>query len=373
MGSPAIADPSADRSADPGADRSATALADSLQQARQRTLALVAELSEQELETVHSSLMSPLVWDLGHIAAFEDLWIAHRLGGEPLLRDDLMDVYDAFETPRAHRGNLPFLRPREARGFIDAVRERTLTLLAGDVADPLSYELVIRHELQHEETMMQTMALAQLPAGGIIPPPSPPRLGLQTVTVPAGTHTIGAPGEGFAYDNERPQWQLQLPSFEIGEVPVSNGEYREFIASGEHERPGGWTADLQQEWRVDGLHELDPAAPVMHVSWDQAAAFAQAHGARLPTEFEWEAAARKGALQGTGHVWEWTSSHFEGYPGFVAHPYREYSEVFFGDNYRVLRGSSWATSARVATPTFRNWDFPVRRQIFNGLRIARDS
>jgi iron(II)-dependent oxidoreductase len=362
MGSPAIA-----------VDRNLSALAEDLQQARERTLTLVAELTDEQLEKVHSKLMSPLVWDLGHIAAFEDLWIAHRLGGLALLRDDLMDVYDAFETPRAHRGDLPFLRPREAREFLEAVRERTLTLLTHGPLDRLTYELVIRHELQHEETMMQTLALAQIPAGGINHPPSPQGLGLETVPVPAGTYTVGAPAEGFAYDNERPQWQLELPAFAIGAVPVTNGEYRKFVATGGHERPGGWTEDLLQEWRVDGLHELDPAAPVMHVSWDQAAAFAQANDARLPTEFEWEAARRQGALQGTGHVWEWTSSHFGGYRGFVAHPYREYSEVFFGDTYRVLRGSSWATHPRVATPSFRNWDYPERRQIFNGFRIARDS
>jgi iron(II)-dependent oxidoreductase len=361
MGSQAIA-----------ADRVPAALADSLHETRERTLALVVELSDVQLETVHSTLMSPLVWDLGHIAAFEDLWIAHRLGGLPLLRDDLMDVYDAFETPRANRGTLPFLRPREAHEFMAAVRARTLTLLAAEAVDPLTYELVIRHELQHAETMMQTMALAQLPAGGIERPESPHGVGLKTVAVPGDSYTIGAAPQGFAYDNERPRWQLELPAFEIGEVPVSNAEYRDFVASGNHQRPGGWTADLEQEWRVDGLHELDPAAPVMHVSWDQAAVFAREHDARLPTEFEWEASAQRGALQGTGQVWEWTSSHFDGYPGFVAHPYREYSEVFFGDNYRVLRGSSWATAPRVATQTFRNWDFPERRQIFNGFRIARD-
>src|ERR1700691_319558 len=125
-----------------------------LQQARAQTLALVAGVSDADLERVHSPLMSPLVWDLGHIAAFEDLWLAHRTGGLPLLRDDLMDVYDAFETPRAHRGALRFLRPTQAREFMDAVRERTLELLASAPPDPLVYELVIRHELQHEETMM---------------------------------------------------------------------------------------------------------------------------------------------------------------------------------------------------------------------------
>jgi iron(II)-dependent oxidoreductase len=115
-----------------------------------------------------------------------------------------------------------------------------------------------------------------------------------------------------------------------------------------------------------------PRAPVCHVSWFEADAYAKARGARLPSEAEWEKAAGQGALTGVGMVWEWTSSHFNGYPGFVAHPYREYSEVFFGGDYRVLRGGSWASSPRVATRTFRNWDHPLRRQIFAGVRLARD-
>ena len=112
-----------------------------------------------------------------------------------------------------------------------------------------------------------------------------------------------------------------------------------------------------------------PNAPVMHVSYHEADAFARAHDARLPTEAEWEKAAPQ--LDAVGAVWEWTSSQFTGYPGFTAHPYREYSEVFFGDRYRVLRGGSVATHPRVASNHFRNWDLPERRQLFAGVRIAR--
>jgi iron(II)-dependent oxidoreductase len=124
------------------------------------------------------------------------------------------------------------------------------------------------------------------------------------------------------------------------------------------------------------------------VSWFEADAFARAHEARLPTETEWERATtweqgtkgtneadppgNRGALANTGQVWEWTASQFAGYPGFRAYPYREYSEVFFGPDYRVLRGGSWATHPRVATTTFRNWDLPQRRQIFAGLRLTKD-
>ncbi|MGH2841370.1 MAG: DinB family protein, partial [Solirubrobacteraceae bacterium] len=134
--------------------------------ARERTLALVAPLSEAELEAVHDPLMSPLVWDLGHIAAYEDLWLVHRHGGQPLLRADLADLYDAFETPRAVRGEIPFLRGDELHDYMDAVRERALDLLDRDgPGDGVLHEMVIRHEAQHNETMRQTLFLAGL-AGG---------------------------------------------------------------------------------------------------------------------------------------------------------------------------------------------------------------
>jgi gamma-glutamyl hercynylcysteine S-oxide synthase len=408
---------------------------DALSDTRSRTLALVAHLDDDALEQVHSPLMSPLVWDLGHIAAFEDLWLAHRSAGLPLLRPDLAEVYDAFETPRAERGGLPYLRRGDATAYLAAVRER----IAGLPVDPLLHELVLRHEQQHTETMLQTMQLAHLPAPLELPVAPTPTLaaltGLELIEIPSGRCTIGASADGFAYDNERPRHALELPAFRIGRAPVTNGAFQEFVAGGGYRRPewwtreawawkeqydithpAGWTAD-GREWRMDRCEPLDPRKPVVHVSWFEADAFARAHGARLPTEAEWEKAATwdqqtqtarsqpwgerlisdtianvdqrmfgtvpvgahpdgaspTGCLGMIGDAWEWTASRFDGYPGFSAHPYREYSEVFFGGDHRVLRGGSWATRARVATPTFRNWDHPQRRQIFAGLRIAKDA
>jgi iron(II)-dependent oxidoreductase len=162
---------------------------------------------------------------------------------------------------------------------------------------------------------------------------------------------------------------------------VSNASWIAFAASGGYERrewwsTNGWAWRQEQEVAQEpGIAAADPDAPVCHVSWFEADAFARAHGARLPTEVEWEKAATvaPSALEDVGLVWEWTATSFHGYPGFVAHPYREYSEVFFGDEYQVLRGGSWATSRRIAGPRFRNWDLPQRRQIFSGLRLAREA
>jgi len=165
---------------------------------------------------------------------------------------------------------------------------------------------------------------------------------------------------------------------------VSNASWMRFSEGGGYERREWWS---REGWAWKEEHDIthhpavaagDPEAPVCHVSWFEADAFARAHDARLPTEAEWEKAATWGQeateeLAGVGRVWEWTESHFGGYPGFLAYPYREYSQVFFGERYRVLRGSSWATHPRVAGTTFRNWDLPLRRQIFAGVRLAREA
>jgi iron(II)-dependent oxidoreductase len=211
---------------------------------------------------------------------------------------------------------------------------------------------------------------------------------------------MGAGQQGFAYDNERPRHTVELPGFQIARRPVSCASWMRFVERGGYERQEWWSPEGRQ-WlkEQDGTYHpaiaaSHPEAPACHISWFEADAFARAHDARLPSEEEWEKAASRqpvaslaaaaspesgpraadpDGLTGVGLVWEWTGSHFGPYPGFVAFPYREYSEVFFGDVYRVLRGGSWATHPRVASTTFRNWDLPQRRQIFAGVRLARDA
>lgn len=413
-----------------------------LEEVRQGTLGLVSDLPQDALEQVHSELLSPIVWDLGHIAAFEDLWLVRNFGEGPMIRPDLGEVYDAFETPRAGRGELPFLRLEECLAYLDTVREKTQDVVAKNsgLGDGFIFEMVLRHELQHCETILQTMQLAH-----IAPTSDEETLNfedtgstldanscLDMVEIPAGVYSVGADQRTFAYDNERSLHQVEAGGFQIAKTPVTNQAFGNFVDEGGYrerkwwsdegwlwrtenqiERPLHWTQG-GDEWRLGNCLTRNPRRPVVHVSWYEAAAFANSRDLRLPSEIEWEIAATHdlarsikhafpwGSEQPTdaranlghtqngptavgslkagcsisgcygmmGDVWEWTSSHFTAYPNFEAYPYREYSEVFFGDNYRVLRGGSWATHPRAVTATFRNWDLPQRRQIFSGFRVA---
>ena len=378
-----------------------------LAEGRRRTLSLVEEVCESDLDRVHSPLMSPLVWDLGHIAAFEDLWLCAHEGRQEPLRPDLGEVYDATETPRSGRGELSYLRRDQAIEYMDAVRERALEVLERVDPDPFIWEMVVQHEAQHSETMLQTLKLAE--AGVCTPRRRPRRSGRArtgALEIEAGKFELGAADGSFAYDNERPRHELELPAFRIDRAPVTNRDYLAFVEDGGYERRELWSAEGWAMRRAEGWERplywtedrgersfertepLDSEAPVMHVSWYEADAYARWRGARLPSEAEWERAAALDEEQGEldqlgfgpgpagpflGDCWEWTAGGFDSYPGFEPYPYREYSEVFFGGPYKVLRGASWATRPLVARTSFRNWDHPERRQIFAGFRCAEDA
>jgi len=426
----------------------ATVLAGRLEATRGRTLALYEPLPPKHAERPPAPFMSPPVWDLGHIAAYEELWLVQRLSGWESLHPDLQRVYDAFETPRAMRGDIPLLDLVGCRDYLDRVRERALASLAAadlsDDADELTrrgavFELVIQHEAQHTETVLQALKL--FPPGTYRPPnrreaPDPaPAGGSGRVPVPGGRFLMGAGGDGFAYDCERPRHERELRPFALDRFPVSNARHLAFMEDGGYARqdlwsgegwrwrtengveaPLYWERDGEGGWVVRSYEDAappDPSLPVCHVSFYEAEAHARWAGGRLPTEDEWEFAAAWngeeslempwgdgwsadranldqltfgpspigghpegrspwGCEQMLGDVWEWTSTTFGPYPGFRAFPYPEYAEVFFGGGYRVLRGGSWATQPVAARTSFRNWDHPYRRQIFAGFRLAWD-
>jgi iron(II)-dependent oxidoreductase len=376
-------------------------LAAALAEARRRTLDLLDPVSEEDLVAQHSTIMSPLVWDLAHIGFFEELWLVRRVGGgAPILDRD--DVYDAFQHDRSERPELPLLQPAEALAYVAEVRERALAILDRTELDPddellrdgFVYALVAQHEQQHAETMLATLNLregTEYPFRPTLSGSEP--LSQEETLVEGGPFVMGTDRHAGVYDNERPAHEVDVPSFWIDRTPVTNADFLAFVEDGAYDDPRWWTeagwdwrreANLEhpQFWRRDGggawsqvrlgrREELSPGEPVQHVCWYEADAFARWAGKRLPTEAEWEKAAPR--LDLVGEVWEWTSSDFVGYPGFRAFPYAEYSEVFFGTEYKVLRGGSWATHPSVARLTFRNWDFPIRRQIFAGFRCARDA
>jgi iron(II)-dependent oxidoreductase len=423
-------------------------LAERMEAVRARTALLVDQLSDDALNAVHSPLMSPIAWDLGHIATFEDLWLAQAAFGRPPLREELGGVYDPAAAPRSERGELPFLRSEDVFAYMSDVRERVLDLLDGADLSPSGgrllegafvYEMVLRHEQQHTETILQTLQIMtsdRYAPVGRRPLPAPGERPRDMALVPGGGFEMGAPPDGFAYDNERPRHVARTAPFLVDRTPVTNGDFLEFVEDGGYARPDCWSpegrewraraaAEAPAYWRRDGdgwqersfsrWVEVDPDLPVCHVSWFEADAYARWAGKRLPTEAEWEKAAAwdpatgesrplpwserdagpdhanldqlgwgrapagacaagespVGMRQAIGDVWEWTASGFDGYPGFEAFPYPEYSQDFFGGPFRVLRGGSWATQAGAVTATFRNWDHPQRRQIFAGFRCAQ--
>ena len=391
-------------------DRIVAGLAD----ARARTLGLLAPIDDADLARQVSPLMSPLVWDLAHVGHYEELWLLRNVAGAPPTEELFDDVYDAFKHPRRDRPSLPLLPPGDARAFVADVRRRVLDVLATvdlDGDDPLLrdgfvYGMVVEHEHQHDETMLATIQLmehfAHPDAAGWRPTAVEhgPEGTDGMVEIPGGPFAMGTDEHAWFYDNERPRHVVGVAPFRIDRTPVTNRQYRTFVEDGGYDdgrlwSADGWAwrqdsgADAPQFWRREGggdwsrrrygrQEDLPPDEPVQHVCWHEAAAFARWRDARLPSEPEWEKAAGHDGEPGgpqhmLGDVWEWTATDFDGYPGFTAFPYREYSEVFFGHEYKVLRGGSWATDATVQRTTFRNWDYPIRRQIFAGFRCATEA
>ncbi len=421
-------------------------IAEELARTRARTATLTDAVDDGDLMRQHSPLMSPLVWDLAHVGNQEELWLVRDVGGRPPVRQDIDDLYDAFKQSRRDRPTLPLLPPPEARAYVATVRDKVHDLLDRVtfddrplLADGFAFGMIVQHEQQHDETMLATHQLRSGPAVLDAPPPPEPRARVGgEVLVPAGEFSMGTDTDPWALDNERPAHRVRLPAYVIDATPVTNGAYAAFIADGGYEDPRWWSEagwahrreaglTAPMHWRRDGdgwayrrfgrWAPVRDDEPVVHVCWYEAQAYAAWAGKRLPTEAEWEKAARwdpatgrsrrypwgdadptvehanlgqrhlwpapvgaypagaspLGVHQLIGDVWEWTSTSFRGHPGFTAFPYREYSEVFFGDDHRVLRGGSFGTDRAACRGTFRNWDYPIRRQIFSGFRCARDA
>jgi ergothioneine biosynthesis protein EgtB len=376
---------------------------------RSRTEALVAALSPEDQCLQSMPDASPAKWHRAHTTwFFEEFVLLPFLRGyrafDPAFRYLFNSYYESVgeRHPRPMRGLLS--RPSSDqvtayRRHVDAGVGRLPTELPSDIADRL--ELGLQHEEQHQELLVVDMlhAFAQHPDCPAVLPewrePSGAPGAAQRVPIKGGLTSIGHRGEGFAFDNEQPCHEVYLAPFQLCSHLVCNREMQAFIADDGYRTAGLWMSDGWQtvrdaqwsaplHWRrrdgvwqqatPGGLRPIDPDAPVRHLSWYEADAFARWAGARLPTEAEWEAGAAEPLVQEcTGHVWQWTGTAYSPYPGFRPAPgaIGEYNGKFMV-NQMVLRGGSAVTPDGHARRTYRNFFHPDRRWQFSGLRLAWD-
>jgi iron(II)-dependent oxidoreductase len=428
------------------APRSAAALAAALRGARDYTLGLYAHLSESQQRFPQIAIVNPPSWELGHIGWFQEFWCRRYRPEDPagvrtpsrIANADAL--WNSSTVPHATRWDLPLPAWPALHGYLDATLADTLEILAASRdGERYYFELALYHEDMHAEALLMTLQSLALPA-----PPAfaePRSLVAATassdasgdVAIPGGELALGtAHGTDerrFVFDNEKWAYVVHVAPFAIARCCVANREFAAFVADGGYARAELWS-DAGRAWlaaagraspaywrrdgsawqarRFDRWRPLDPNAPVQHVSAFEAEAYCRWAGRRLPTEAEWECAARFGlpanaddrpwatsegnanldAMVGApvaanafadatphrpaqmlGNVWEWTATPFGPYPGFAADPYADYSAPWFGDH-RVLRGGSWATRARLVHHRFRNFYRPERHDPFVGFRTC---
>ena len=426
----------------------ATELAEWVRDARQRSFELVADLTDEQLMGPHLSIVNPLLWEIGHVAWFQEKWVLRHAGHQKPIRDDGDALYDSAAVAHDTRWDLPLPSREDTLSYMRQVCDRVLERIERpDLSDEDIYfvRLSVFHEDMHTEAFTYTRQTLKYP---------PPRLSLISepaptggplpgdVEIPGGTFLLGAtPEEPFVFDNEKWAHPVQVKPFAIARAAVTEAEFAAFVDGGGYRRqefwseagwrwregvgaehPVYWQREAHGRWlrrHFDQWVPLEPSRPVIHVNWYEAEAYCCWTGRRLPTEAEWEVAAaaefdsngaglsrRKrrfpwgdepptpehanlnwralgcidvgalpasdsafGCRQMIGNVWEWTSSDFLPYPGFVRDPYKEYSEPWFG-THKLLRGGCWATRSRLLRNTWRNFYRPDRRDVWVGFRTC---
>jgi len=409
--------------------------------ARARTLAIVSDLEGDALFGPRLPIINPLLWEIGHLAWFQENWVLRHYAGEALTRDDADALYDSMKVPHDTRWDLPLPMRQETLEYMRRVLERVLSKVRDDPVDPrLAY--FVRHVTQHEDMHGEAFICTRQTLGY-----SPPALGntathreasrgyrLPTgdASIPGGTFELGArPGqEPFVFDNEKWAHAVHIEPFAIARRAVTQGDMAEFVLDHGYARENLWTPE-GWKWRtatdtrhpiywrfVQGLWDvrefdrwipLDKSRAMIHLNWYEADAYCRWARRRLPTEAEWEFAASgfdkrrfpwgearadthanldgtqegvvdvdafaegdttTGIRQLIGNVWEWTSSPFGPFSGFVPDPYREYSEPWFDGRHMVLRGGAWPTRSRLIRNTWRNFYPKDRSDVFAGFRTC---
>jgi iron(II)-dependent oxidoreductase len=418
--------------------------------ARERTFELVADLTDEQLIGPLLPIVNPLLWEIGHVAWFQEKWVLREGGELKSIRDDADVLWDSIAIAHDTRWDLPLPSRAETLAYMRAVRDLVVERVErGGLSEHDTYFVLLSvfHEDMHTEAFTYTRQTLEYP---------PPKLSIVTdsqgtvigggplpgdVEVPGGRFMLGAtPGEAFVFDNEKWAHAVEVKPFAIARAAVTQAEFAAFVDDGGYRREELWSEDGWQ-WRqsVNAEHplhwqreasghwlrrhfdrwvRLEPHRAVIHVNWYEAEAYCRWAGRRLPTEVEWEVAAaaepdgrslslRKrrfpwgdepptperanldwrglgvvdvgafpagdsafGCRQMIGNTWEWTSTDFLPYPGFVVDPYKEYSEPWFGDH-KVLRGGTWTTRSRLLRNTWRNFYKPHRRDVWAGFRTCK--
>jgi ergothioneine biosynthesis protein EgtB len=410
-----------------------TALAEQWRRVRALSATLTEGLTAEDQALQSMPDASPTKWQLAHTTwFFETLVLAPHLPGYRVHDERFARLFNSYyeslgpRHPRPQRGLLSRPTLDEVwtyRRHVDEAIECLVADASGAAwraAAPL-LELGLHHEQQHQELMLTDLlhlfslsplapawrGAAQVPSASAAPMRPAGWHGID-----AGLVEVGHGGPGFAFDNEGPRHRVFLPPFELADRLVTNGEYQAFIDDGGYREPRWWLSDgwatvqalgwsAPPYWReggaqftLHGLQSIDPAAPVAHLSGYEAAAYAAWAGARLPTEFEWEAAAQvlgddaqptryqldhmmprqPASDRLCGELWQWTASAYAPYPGFrpLPGPAAEYNGKFM-INQLVLRGGSCATPPGHGRRTYRNFFPPAARWQFSGLRLAREA
>lgn len=372
------------------------------------------------------SFYSPIGWHFGHVGRTEEFWVVGEALKRPLVDDHLSFLFaDLADNPKDNRVNIPdragiceYLGQTRLR-VLDALEASDLDGEDPYLADGYAWEFAIQHEFQHQETIAEMLQLIhlRLPFARMAPLSWRSNRTPRMVEIPDAAYCMGT-DDRHAYDNEKEPHEVRVESFRIGETPVTAFEWSRFIEDGGYRRDELWS-EIGRSWRDTegavapeywlregegwlyvgprGVRPIHPDEAASSMSWFEAEAYARWAGKRLPTEEEWEYVATRGPSPSgefvsewtwqapvvgssgtnadgvtdlTGSVWQWTSSPFMPYPGFVAFPYDGYSKDHMRGAHRVCRGGSWATSPRISRPTFRNWYVPTYRQGILGLRLA---
>ncbi len=409
------------------AEITAAVLSDRYRKIREQSLALIAELQPEDTVVQSMPDVSPTKWHLAHVT-----WFFERFVLEPCLRDYARfdDQYHYLFNSYYYTAGQMHARPKRGllsrptlaqvldyRSYVDTAMQQ---LLQTDAADDHIIKVItigLNHEQQHQELLLTDIKHV-FSCNPLRPPVS---RSLDTTTAAgvstysfskgdSGILSIGSAGNDFAFDNESPRHDALLHKHRIGDRLVTNGEYREFIRDGGYEncelwlsdgwatinergwrRPLYWDEALEREFTLGGDKEIDNNAPVCHVSFYEADAYARWSGARLPTEFEWEHAAEQHSVEGNlmennhwhpiasdgpqffGDVWEWTSSSYAPYPGFkpLDGTLGEYNGKFMC-NQMTVRGGSCVTARDHIRASYRSFFYPDARWQFLGIRLAKD-